>query len=218
MGLLMKSARLNPYNNRYHHPWHSLAVMMIALLMAHRHGLSSFDTLSLAFAAFAHDFGHRGRRMSRLPFIEEHRSGLLVSRRLYGGASSGKARQLFMSRLKMTAISGARDFSSGDDVAAILADADIFASLFFSYGEVIAATKGLSGETRAAVSPHEMLWQFISALADDGGLKHSETRRLAANLSRRDAAVFINPLAAKRLGFSVDFLQSSDGTYKSLLP
>ncbi len=226
MGVLMKSARLNPYNNSYHHPWHTAAVMVIALLIAHRHRLAAFDAanlgLELGLAAFAHDFGHRGRRMSPLPFAEEHRSGLLVSRRLYGRSAGGKARRLFISRLKMTSISGARDFSSSDDIAAILADADIFASLFFGHDEVIALTKGLLGETRAAVSPpilpREMLWHFIAALAEDGGLKHIETRRLAASLNRRDAAVFINPLAAQRLGFSVDFLQSSDGTYRSLLP
>ena len=226
MRLLMKSAHRNPYNNSYHHPWHTVAVMVIALLIARRHRLLVFDKsnlgLELGLAAFAHDFGHRGRRMSSMPFVEESRSGLLVSRRLYSGGSVGRARRLFMARLKMTSITGLRDFSAGDDVAAILADADIFASLFFAYGEVIASTKGLLGETTAVArlptSPHEMLWHFIAALADDGGLKHIETRRLAASLSQRNSAVFINPLAAKRLGFSVDFLQSSDGTYKSLLP
>ncbi len=226
MGILMKSARLNPHNNSYHHPWHTAAVMVIALLIAHRYRLSAFDAknfgLDLGLAAFAHDFGHRGRRMSPLPFAEEHRSGLLVSRRLYGSCSGGKARRLFMARLKMTSITGFRDFSAIDDVAAILADADIFASLFFGHDAVIASTKGLLSETTAAVllpaPPHEILWHFIAALADDGGLKHIETRRIAALINRRDAAVFINPLAAQRLGFSVDFLQSSDGTYRSLLP
>jgi len=200
---LCRKAGLNPHGNRYHHPWHTMAVMIQAALIGTSARLSLADHRMLMLAALFHDFGHRGRLAASAPYAEERRSANLAGRRLFLKPGSGRLRRRFTQVIEATSMTGASPNGLHDSAAAILRDADIFGSLFYRPRTALAFSRSILSETGRYAShctPDQLLREFILSVAEKG-FAHDATRRLASKAGGYPAAVWHCPDAALRLGF-----------------
>ena len=81
----------NPYKNAYHHPWHSMSVVIHAALLADLAGCNAACRDQLLLAALCHDLDHRGKRVAKAAFVEERRAAMLAIRISFG-PGSGRGR------------------------------------------------------------------------------------------------------------------------------
>ena len=170
---LIWAAGRNPHQNRYHHDWHNMTVMVFAAILAgllprHRR-LSADDQFTLVLAAMVHDLDHRGRGMVAKNFAEETRSAMIASRRLFGNkGGQGQAWRRLVSMIKHTSF----DITSVDQkthpLSALLKDADLLGSVVFPHPLVHAMTLGLKHEQKIKMPSAQILSQFIENLAKRG--------------------------------------------------
>ena len=205
LNILLRAASKNIHSNSYHHPWHTMTVMILSAMLGRRAHIGQDEMDELMTLALIHDLDHRGKMASPIIYQEEERSAKIASSRLFGRYSGhyfGRAGQQhdLRSALRATAF-GAKDHQINDDVTALLVDADILASLIFPYDDVIKLTKGLKKE-KGATTPSEATLQAFLKAAGKRGLQHETTRALAGVLKARYMTVFHDPDAARRLGFA----------------
>lgn len=194
---VLRLAERNRHLNGYHHPWHTLAVIVLAGMLAEAAGLPRRDREALLLAALIHDLDHRGRSASMVPMAEERRSALLALRLL--NPSNGREARAMLSRIEATATS-AEHQRPMEAVTAILLDADILASVLLPEATVLRLTRGVLIEQGRHSDVEAALDEFLEFIAERGFF-HPVTGALAASLPRRVSAVWRRPDAASRLGF-----------------
>lgn len=198
---LIWAASRNPHANGYHHQWHNLAVMISAALLAQRAGLKKPAQAELIIAAMLHDLDHRGRFMSKDAGGEERRSAKIAASRMFGRCGSdGMAWRNFITRIEATSFTGEIKHDPNDHVAALLLDADIFASCFLPMAEAKQLTKGVMREQSLNGDPASHLSAFINSLSAKG-FAHAATSIIAAELPSDKHAAFIDKKAVVKLGF-----------------
>ena len=193
---LVKKAARAESGNHYHHPGHYAHVVMAAGVLAEAAGLACEERALLILAALVHDLGHHGRRSSKRLYAQERWSSALV-RQVLGAAGAdmrlaGRVERLLLATainkdaLRLTIL-------KADPLARLLADADIFASIFYSRDLALRMTRMLKLEQRLPGAPETLLSHF-SALIEAEGLRSATGRRLYARLAmtRRPAQNTVN--------------------------
>ena len=195
---LIRLAAGNPYKNAYHHPWHSMSVVIHAALLADLARCDAPSRDQLLLAALCHDLDHRGKRVSRVPFVEERRAAVLAIRTSFGQGRGRDARAL-IAQIEATATAFDAD-QPMDEVTALLRDADIMASVFHPCNFALELTRGVMTEKGMAVTAHDGLTGFLKIMMQRG-LSHAVTRHLATTMPSRLLGVGHHPEAAAYLGF-----------------
>lgn len=195
---LIRLAAGNPYKNAYHHPWHSMSVVIHAALLADLARCDAPSRDQLLLAALCHDLDHRGKRVSRVPFIEERRAAVLAIRTSFGQGRGRDARAL-IAQIEATATAFVAD-QPMDEVTALLRDADIMASVFHPRNFALELTRGVMTEKGMAVTAHDGLTGFLKIMMQRG-LSHAVTQHLATTMPSRLLGVGHHPEAAAYLGF-----------------
>ena len=179
---LIRLAAGNPYKNAYHHPWHSMSVVIHAALLADLARCDAPSRDQLLLAALCHDLDHRGKRVSRVPFVEERRAAVLAIRTSFGQGRGRDARAL-IAQIEATATAFDAD-QPMDEVTALLRDADIMASVFHPRNFALELTRGVMTEKGMAVTAHDGLTGFLKIMMQRG-LSHAVTRHLATTMPSR---------------------------------
>lgn len=193
LGQVMRAAAKNMHSNGYHHPWHTITVMMMAGLLGKRARLTSSEQSVLLIYGLIHDLDHRGRFMAHRAYAEEERSARIATRRLFGQRSGcGTEQRRMMTAIKATSFT-ADDMGEGDAVTALLKDADIMASVLFPKDDVLKLTKGLKREMATRLSSQDLLAEFLNTV-DRKGFAHPAADMMVAVV--RGYARDIIPLSA----------------------
>ena len=198
--MLMRAASKNMHSNGYHHPWHTMTVMMMAGILGTYAEFSQDEMSRLMIYALVHDLDHRGQFSPHQRYVEEARSAKIANNRLFGQHSGlGQAQMALNEALRATTFGG--DESCPDDeVVKVLVDADIFASVIFPYAAALSLTKGLKFEQRDQAPSVETLDKFLSLVAEKG-FQHEATKQLVSTLTRRDIVARQHKKAVNSLGF-----------------
>ena len=169
---LIWAAGRNPHQNRYHHDWHNITVMVFAAvlvsLMPRQNRLLKEDQLTLLLAAMVHDLDHRGRAMTVKPYDEEIRSAMIAGRRLFGQRGQGKAWRQLLTMIKNTSFHVLSVDASKDHLSALLKDADLLGSVVFPHYLAKAMTLGLKQEQKLTAFSDEILSQFMENISKRG--------------------------------------------------
>ena len=169
---LIWAAARNPHQNRYHHDWHNMTVMVFAAILAglmpRQNRLSTKDQFTLLLVAMVHDLDHRGRSMAAKPYDEETRSAMIAGRRLFGQIGQGKAWRMMLAMIKNTSFHVLSVDASKDHLSALLKDADLLGSVVFPYDDVKTMTLGLKQEQKMSMPTDDILSQFIENLSKRG--------------------------------------------------
>jgi len=202
---LCREVKLNAHCNSYHHPWHTVAVIIQAALIGRWARLPAWDHRMLLLAALCHDFDHRGRFASRKTGREEQRSALRAERLIFIRPGSGCLRRRFKGMIMSTARDGVQSAINMDHSTAILRDADVFGSLFFRVGIAINFSEAVLREKKQyKLKPSKAEYELkeFHDFVSRQGFDHQATSEMAARAGNYPAAIHISPGAGKRLGFS----------------
>ena len=199
---LIWAAGRNPHQNRYHHDWHNMTVMVFASVLASltpRHNrLSPKDQFTLLLAAMVHDLDHRGRSMTIKPFDEEVRSAMIAGRRLFGQRGQGQAWQQLLTMINQTSFHVLSVDASKDHLSALLKDADLLGSVVFPYSLVKTMTLGLKQEQKLTSPSDKILSQFMENLSKRG-LSSPEGHKVLTLANPKSSAFHQYPQYAKDL-------------------
>lgn len=171
--------------NRYHHPGHYAHVVMAAGVLAEAARLPGDERSLLILAALIHDLGHHGRRSIKRLYAQERWSATMV-RRVLGRAGAdmrlaGRLERLLLATainedvLRLTIL-------KADPLARLLADADIFASIFYHRDLALKMTRMLKLEQGLPGTPEALLSHF-AALIETEGLRSDTGRNLYVRLA-----------------------------------
>lgn len=128
------------HQNSYHNSHHVMQVMISAALLSVQASCRAADRQMLVLAAMAHDLGHQGMRTRRGPAVNEAAAAHRACRLFFRSGAQGVAHRQFTALIIATSPS-AKLMNDGKtaqaphachDLAMLLCDADLFASL--SYG------------------------------------------------------------------------------------
>lgn len=193
---LISAASSHRSGSHYHQPGHYLHVVMAAGMLARAARLSRHDRALLALAALVHDLDHHGTWSSSRIYAQERWSAARV-RRLLGRAGAdmrlaGRLEQLLLATainddtLRLTIL-------AADPLARLLADADLFGSVFYRRDLALEMTAKLKLEQRLPGRPDTLLSRF-AAHVEREGLRSAVGRGLYARLamSRRPAQNTVN--------------------------
>ena len=201
LNVILRAASKNMHSNGYHHPWHTMTVMILSAVLGQQATLSSAQMKTLMIYALVHDLDHRGGFASLRIYDEEMRSAQIANRRLHAQYSArGRDQNALESALRASAF-GAKDHQIDDEITSLLVDADILGSVIFPFEDVLKLTKGLKLEKRAGTPSLNTLQSFLNAVSAKG-FKHQQTRHIASHLTSKRMAVWHVKDAAKKLGFN----------------
>lgn len=182
--LLSVAAQRRP-TNHYHHAGHFAHVIIAAGLLAYAGALTARERSLLVLAALVHDLDHCSRYASQKMFVQEQASARRVSRIIIGAGGDARLSLRLVLLLKATALTDHKDrktILNSDRIARLLADADLFSSLFFSRQRAIRLTRALKLERMSKGSASEQYDAFVTATMRTG--PHSDAARRL--LSRKD--------------------------------
>lgn len=175
--LLSVAAQRRP-TNHYHHAGHFAHVVIAAGLLAYEACLSARQRALLVLAALVHDLDHAGRYAPRQLFAQETASARRAMRIILGGGGDARLSLRLLWLLKATALTFHDDrkaILAGDRLARLLADADLFSSLFFSRQRAIQLTRGLNLEMLKTGDPVAQYDAFMDSMLRMGA--HSAAGR-----------------------------------------
>ena len=175
--LLSVAAQRRP-TNHYHHAGHFAHVIIAAGLLAYAGALTARERSLLVLAALVHDLDHCGRYASQKMFVQEQASARRVSRIIIGAGGDARLSLRLVLLLKATALTDHKDrktILNSDRIARLLADADLFSSLFFSRQRAIRLTRALKLERMSKGSASEQYDAFVTATMRTG--PHSDAAR-----------------------------------------
>ena len=159
---------------------------MAAAVLAGKAGIGQADRELLVLAVLIHDLDHHGRRTKQYPPYRQERLSVRVSGRilLRHGGDPRLVRRLerLIEATALTSDSHRRTILSCDPLARLLADADVFASLFYERGLALTLTGMLKLEQGLAGDVAPFLDGFAARMAADG-LKSEAGRQLLAELT-----------------------------------
>ena len=175
--LLSVAAQRRP-TNHYHHAGHFAHVVIAAGLLAYEAGLSARERALLVLAALVHDLDHAGRYAAHHLFAQETASARRAMRIILGSGGDARLSLRLLWLLKATALTFHGDrkaILAGDRLARLLADADLFSSLFFSRRKAIQLTRGLNLEMSKTGDPAAHYDAFMESMLRMGA--HSAAGR-----------------------------------------
>ncbi len=194
---VMSAAAKNMHSNGYHHPWHTMTVMIFSAILGQRAGLRHEEMMRVMMYALVHDLDHRGRMITSAPYGEELRSAQIAGRRLYATPSGrGPARRQMTHAIAATYFGASDDGNtaqhhdhfgfghrnghghgrgqvSGDEVTQILLDADFMASIILPDDAVMTLTRGLKREQGSVIDAADMRDAFLTAVQARGFAHHA---------------------------------------------
>ena len=201
---LMRQVSANPHSNSYHHPWHTLAVVLQAALISRWAELDKRDHQLLILAAICHDLGHRGRFSTSIHGGEEHRSARMAMHLLFLRTGAGRICRKLAQMVVQTARNTSGKKPCPDKITAILRDADIFGSIFYRPQHVARFTKSVLREQSDRKHPrgeHQSAFEeFVGSLFRQG-FDHQATKEMAAQIGNYPAAICFKSTECVRLGF-----------------
>lgn len=194
----------NPYGNSYHHPWHSLTVVMNAAILAERAGVrpgaGTHQRDALLMAALCHDLEHRGKRAFMADYVEERRAAAISIRSGFGsGSGRRKDADALKARIDSTAAIW-RKTAAIEPMIALLRDADIMASCFSPRRIALDLSRRVMREKGLAIPAANALSGFLKVM-EKRGFDHPATRRLASTMSAATLGIGHAPDVAIKLGF-----------------
>lgn len=199
---ILTLASANPYANWYHHPWHTITVVMNAAVLADMAGLASGKRDELIFAALCHDLDHRGKHASMVDFAEERRAAAITIRTAFGpGSGRGQCAARLSRHLDATAAAWQGEMI--DEVTALLRDADVMGSVFHPLKTALDLSRGVTRERNLGISAEKALKGFLGVMSSRG-FSHPATSRLAQSISASRVGAGHVPSVAKTLGFRGD--------------
>ena len=175
--LLVVAAQRRP-TNHYHHAGHFAHVVIASGLLAYATGLTARERALLVLAALVHDLDHCGRYAPRKLFAQETASARRAMRIVLGSGGDARLSLRLLWLLKATALTFHDDrkaILTGDRLARLLADADLFSSLFFSREKAIQLTRRLNLEMLKTGDPVAQYDAFIDSMLLTGA--HSAAGR-----------------------------------------
>lgn len=193
---LVSSACNRKGGSHYHQPGHYLHVVMAAGLLASAAGLSRDDRALLVLAALVHDLDHHGTWSSSRLYAQERWSAARV-RRVLGRFDADMRLAARLERLLLATAINHDDLRltilTTDPLARLLADADLFASVFYRRDLALSMTARLKLEQQLAGRPEGLLARFAVHVEQEG-LRSTTGRRLYARLaiSRKPAQNTVN--------------------------
>ena len=186
LSTIARIANRNGRSNHYHHAGHFAHVVMAAAVLARKAGIGDADRELLVLAALIHDLDHHGRRGKRYPLYRQERLSVRIAGRilLRHGGDPRLVRRLerLIEATALTSDAHRQAILSGDPLARLLADADVFASLFYERGLALKLTGMLKLEQGLADDVDSLLDGFASRMAADV-LKSEAGRHLLAELT-----------------------------------
>lgn len=198
---VLRLARQNRHSNGYHHPWHTMTVIVLAAILGRRAGLREGEYQSLLLAALVHDLDHRGRHAIGKDRQEERRSVKLSVQMLFScRAATGVLQRQLQRWIEATSFLSSAAEVRDDRVALILRDADIAGSIFFPMKAVLAMTRGVIREEHHHVGAESKLAEFLEFMAQRG-FSHPVTLALAETGRYTGSAAMSAPAISQRLGF-----------------
>ena len=132
--------------NHYHHAGHFAHVVIASGLLAYETDLTARERALFVLAALVHDLDHSGRYTPPKLFAQETASARRAMRIVLGSGGYARLSLRVLWLLKATALTFHKDrkaILNGDHLARLLADADLFSSLFFSREKAIQLTRRL---------------------------------------------------------------------------
>ena len=132
----------------------------------------------LVLDALVHDLDHSGRYVPRKLFAQQTASVRRATRIVLGSGGDARLSLRLLWLLKATALTFHEDrkaILNGDHLARLLADADLFSSLFFSRAKAIQLTRRLNLEMLKTGDPVAQYDAFIDSMLRTGA--HSAAGR-----------------------------------------
>ena len=156
--------------NAYHNQAHICQVIIAAGLLADEASISQVERDILIVAALIHDFGHRGAKRNKTPFWQEIFSCDKALPLLIRGGMDSRLVGLFYEMVLATSPQADADTAKGqgDDIISLLADADLFASLFGAKRDVDKLTGQLKFEERLTMPMAELRDRFLASCKAKG--------------------------------------------------
>lgn len=166
-GRLLRVAAQRRPTNHYHHAGHFAHVIIAAGLLGKMARLSAHQNAVLVLAALVHDLDHAGRYARQDTFAQELISARRAARLIAGAGGDARLSLRLTLLLKATALTIHDDrkaILASDKLARLLADADLFSSLFSSRKTAIRMTHSLMLETMQMGHPAEQYDRFICSM------------------------------------------------------
>ncbi len=164
--------------NAYHNQAHICQVIIAAGLLADEASISQVERDILIVAALIHDFGHRGAKRNKTPFWQEIFSCDKALPLLIRGGMDSRLVGLFYEMVLATSPQADADTAKGqgqgqnkqqgDDIISLLADADLFASLFGAKRDVDKLTGQLKFEERLTMPMADLRDGFLASCKAKG--------------------------------------------------
>lgn len=160
--------------NAYHNQAHICQVIIAAGLLADEASISQVERDILIVAALMHDFGHQGAKRNKTPFWQEVYSCDKALPLLIRGGMDSRLVGLFYEMVLATSPQADADTvqiqgkQQGDDIISLLADADLFASLFGTKRDVDKLTAQLKFEERLTMPMADLRDGFLAACKAKG--------------------------------------------------
>lgn len=160
--------------NAYHNQAHICQVIIAAGLLADEASISQVERDILIVAALIHDFGHLGAKRNKTPFWQEVFSCDKALPLLIRGGMDSRLVGLFYEMVLATSPQADADTvqvqgkKQGDEIISLLADADLFASLFGAKRDVDMLTAQLKFEERLTMPMAELRDGFLAACKAKG--------------------------------------------------
>ena len=159
--------------NAYHNQAHICQVIIAAGLLADEASISQVERDILIVAALIHDFGHRGAKRNKTPFWQEVFSCDKALPLLISGGMDSRLVGLFYEMVLATSPLADADTAKaqgkgqnkqqGDDIISLLADADLYASLFGAKRDVDKLTGQLKFEERLTMPMADLRDGFLAS-------------------------------------------------------
>ena len=167
--------------NPYHNKAHTAQVICAAGLLADKAGIGRQERDVLLVAALIHDFKHLGRWRSRAAYWQEQASLTQAFALLMKGGIDRRLLPKLTDMVLATSPVHDRTLSPrSDDSAALLLDADLFASLFLPEPLVRRLTATVKFEDRLPLSLEDMLSYFLDKCRAHGFASHAGASLYAA--------------------------------------
>jgi len=168
---LASVASRNASGNSYHHSGHFAHVVMAAGLLAARAGLRGEDRSLLVLAGLVHDLDHQGRRALSSHYHQEQLSARRAVRMIAGCGGDGRLASRIHTLLLATALTNDVNRSvilQSDQLARLLTDADIFASVAYPRFRSLGMTRALKLEQRLPGSVAALNQRFADLIGGTG--------------------------------------------------
>ena len=142
---LSKQCNLNVYNNKYHNPHHSKAVLIVAVIFAKKLKLTGYEAFLVVLISLAHDMGHQGKRVLKNPYYQEKKTINALNKIMFKILlNNNKWKRI--EKILLNTYFSIKPKESSDNVEKIILNADISSSVFFGFSRGLSQSRKLKFE------------------------------------------------------------------------